>query len=128
MPPEIQPVPLPTDRARSARHYLESEGLVPRIPSIRSSDYSSSLSDPFGYYLRRRLGLIPALSYSEALSRGSYFHTLFALYDRDDRWQIFKRQCQSRLTEINNICKQLRVAESARADAVQNEQLDQAVA
>lgn len=101
---------------------------MPRIPSIRSSDYSSSLSDPFGYYLRRRLGLIPALSYSEALSRGSYFHTLFALYDRDDRWQIFKRQCSSRLEEINKICKDLRITETHRADAVQNEQIDQAMA
>jgi hypothetical protein len=128
MPPETTPLPLPTDRARSARQYLESEGLVPRIPSIRSSDYSSALSDPFGYYIRRRLGLIPALSYSEALSRGSYFHTLFALYDRDDRWQIFKRQCSARLAEINNICKELRIAESHRADAIQNEQIDQAYA
>lgn len=128
MPPETIPTPLPTDRAKSARQYLESEGLVPRVPSIRSSDYSSALSDPFGYYVRRRLGLIPALSYSEALSRGSYFHTLFALYDRDDRWQIFKRQCAARLTEINNICKDLRIAESHRADAVQNERIDQAMA
>lgn len=128
MPPEVSPVQMPTDRGRSARQYLESEGLVPRIPSIRSSDYSSALSDPFGYYLRRRLGLTPALSYSEALSRGSYFHTLFALYDRDDRWQIFKRQCASRLAEINNICKELRIGETARADAIQNEQIDQAYA
>lgn len=128
MPPETQPLPLPTDRAKSARQYLESEGLVSRIPSIRSSDYSSALSDPFGYYIRRRLGLIPALSYSEALSRGSYFHTLFALYDRDDRWQIFKRQCEARLAEINRICKDLRITESHRADAVQNERIDQAMA
>ena len=128
MPPETIPTPLPTDRAKSARQYLESEGLVPRVPSIRSSDYSSALSDPFGYYVRRRLGLIPALSYSEALSRGSYFHTLFALYDRDDCNQIFKRQCAARLTEINNICKDLRIAESHRADAVQNERIDQAYA
>ena len=128
MPPEIEPAPLPTDRGRTARVFLESEGLVSRIPSIRSSDYSSALSDPFGYYIRRRLGLTPALSYSEALSRGSYFHTLFALYDRDDRWQIFKRQCAARLTEINNICKDLRIAETARADAIQNEQIDQAFA
>jgi len=128
MPPEIQPLPLPTDRGRSARQYLESEGLVPRVPSIRSSDYSSALSDPFGYYLRRRLGLIPALSYSEALSRGSYFHILFALYDRDDRWQIFRRMCESRIAEINRICKELRIAESHRADAAQNERIDQASA
>lgn len=128
MPPETDPVPMPTDRGRSARHYLESEGLVARIPSIRSSDYGSALSDPFGYYLRRRLGLIPALSYSEALSRGSYFHLLFALYDRDDRWQIFRRLCKARLDEVNRISKDLRIVESARADAILNEQLDQAAA
>lgn len=119
---------MPTDRGRSARHYLESEGLVARVPSIRSSDYGSALSDPFGYYIRRRLGLVPALAYSEALSRGSYFHTLFALYDRDDRWQIFRRMCKARLDEINLICRDLRISETARAEAVQNEQVDQAMA
>lgn len=128
MPPETEPAPLPIDRGRSARQYLESEGLVARVPSIRSSDYSSSLSDPFGYYLRRRLGLVPPLWYSEALSRGSYFHTLFALFDRGDRWQIFKRQCEARLGEINQICKDLHIAETFRAEAVQNEQVDQAYA
>ena len=128
MPPTVTPAPMPTDRGRSARHYLESEGLIARVPSIRSSDYGSALSDPFGYYLRRRLGLVPALSYSEALSRGSYFHTLFALYDRDDRWQIYKRQCKARLDEINLICKDLRISETARAEAILNEQLDQASA
>jgi hypothetical protein len=128
MPPETTPTPLPTDHGRSARMYLETEGLIARVPSIRSSDYSSALSDPFGYYLRRRLGLTPALSYSEALSRGSYFHTLFALYDRDDRWQIFRRQCESRIAEINQICRDLRITETARADAVQNERIDQAYA
>ena len=128
MPPETKPIPLPTDHSRSARIYLESEGLVSRIPAIRSSDYSSALSDPFGYYIRRRLGLIPALSYSEALSRGSYFHTLFALYDRDDRWPIFKRQCSSRIDELNKICRDLRISDTARSDAVQNERIDQAFA
>jgi len=126
--PVVNPAPLPKDRGRSARHFLESEGLPASIPSIRSSDYGSALSDPFGYYLRRRLGIIPALSYSEALSRGSYFHVLFALFDRDDRPQIYKRMCAARLTEINNICKQLRISETARATAIQNEQLDQAMA
>jgi len=128
MPPEIEPTPLPTDRGRSARTFLETEGLISRIPSIRSSDYGSALNDPFGYYLRRRLGLIPALSYSEALSRGSYFHILFSLYDRGDNQQIFNRQCQARLSEINRIAKELRIVESARAEAIENERIDQAYA
>ncbi len=128
MPPTTDPQPLPTDRARSARTFLESEGLIARIPSIRASDYSSALTDPFGYYLRRRLGLTPPLMYSEALSRGSYFHTLFALYDRGDRAQIFKRQCQTRLDELNALCRDLRISENARVEAIQNEQIDQAFA
>ncbi len=122
------PTPMPVDHGRSARLYLETEGLVARIPSIRSSDYSSALSDPFGYYLRRRLGITPALMYSEALSRGSYFHTLFALYDRDDRWKMFRLQCASRLEEINALCKSLAFTDSTRVEAVQNEQIDQATA
>jgi hypothetical protein len=128
MPPETPPTLLPKDRGRSARNFLESEGLVPRTPTIRSSDYKTALSDPFGYYLRRRLGIIPALSYSEALSRGSYFHILFALYDKGDRQQIFKRMCQARLAEINKIAKELRISENARATAIENEVLDQAMA
>jgi hypothetical protein len=119
---------MPKDHGRSARKYLELEGMVAAVPSIRSSDYSSALSDPFGYYLRRRLGLVPALSYSQALSRGSYFHILFALYDRDDRWQIFKRMCEARISEINTLCKRLGISETARADAIQNERIDQAMA
>jgi hypothetical protein len=122
------PTPLPTDHGRSARLYLETEGIVSRIPSIRSSDYSSALSDPFGYYLRRRLGLVPALMHSEALSRGSYFHTLFALYDRDDRWKVFRGQCAARLDELNALCRSLAFTEATRVEAVQNEQLDQATA
>lgn len=53
---------------------------------------------------------------------------LFALYDKGDRWQIFKRMCQARLDEINSICKELRISENARAEAIQNERLDQAMA
>lgn len=128
MPPETAPVQMPKDRGRSARQFLETEGLVPRIPPVRSSDYNLALTDPFAYYLRRRLGLTQALSYSEALSRGSYFHTLFALYDRDDRTQIYRRMCKARLDEINTICRDLRLSEDTRTVSVQNEQVDQAFA
>ena len=128
MQPETQPAPLPTDRGKTARIFLETEGLAPRVPCIRSSDYNSSLSDPFGYYLRRRLGITPALSYSEALSRGSYFHVLFALFDRGDRAQIYKRMCETRLSEITSICKEMRISETFRAAAIENEVIDQAMA
>ena len=128
MLPETAPTPLPKDGGKSARKYLETEGLVARVPSIRSSDYSSGLTDPFGYYLRRRLGLTPGLYYSPALSRGSYFHTLFAMYDRDDRWQIYKRMCKTRFDEINAISKKMRIAETARTTVIQAESIDQAMA
>ena len=57
-----------------ARDWLESQGLVAKEPAIRSSDYETILSCPFQYYLSRRLGLVSALRWSAALSRGSWFH------------------------------------------------------
>jgi hypothetical protein len=43
-------------------------------PDIRSGDLGS-IDDPFGYFLRRRLGLTPFYRPSEALTRGSWLHT-----------------------------------------------------
>lgn len=68
----------PTLPARSRRvQFLEDHGLKARIPTIRSSDFQRAMSDPFGYYLTRRLGLADPLRFSEALSEGSWFHSMF---------------------------------------------------
>lgn len=74
MPPPIQSIPLPTTRGTDARDFLEYNGLTAIIPTIRSGHYETCLSDPFFYYLTSRLGLKPALSWSESLSRGGWLH------------------------------------------------------
>lgn len=45
-------------------------------PLLRSSDLKG-LADPFSWFLARRLGLSNDLAHSEALTRGSWFHTAF---------------------------------------------------
>lgn len=80
--PESIPTPItlpPNDRGEAAARWLASYGLVPHIPSIRSSDFSLVAQDPFLYYLTRRLGLAPLLGWSEALTRGSWTHVAFEL-------------------------------------------------
>lgn len=53
---------------------LAMASFVPSVPTIRASDYSTVLNDPFLYFLTRRLGMTPSLSYSECLSHGSWVH------------------------------------------------------
>jgi len=54
---------------------LTEAGFPPCSPAVRSSDLRIVLSNPFHYYLTRRLGLVPALSdYSEAMHRGTWMH------------------------------------------------------
>lgn len=81
MPPSIPPQPTHLGRGDAAREYLSSHGFVPTVPSIRSSDYTLLLEDPFKYYLTRILCLVPALSWSKALSRGSWFHKCLEIDD-----------------------------------------------
>src|SRR5262245_38856440 len=63
---------------------LLEAGFQIRTPPLRSSDFELVCSCPFSYYLRIRLGLSRSLSWSAALSRGSWFHKrLEKLYDSD---------------------------------------------
>lgn len=52
--------------------------MVAAVPAIRSSD--ANYTCPFHYYLRRRLGICPLYDYSEALSRGTWFHRFFEVW------------------------------------------------
>ena len=74
MPPEVSTVPPPTTMGEDLLQWLEYHGIVPRVPTIRSSDEGLLANDPYGYWLCRRLGLISPLRWSKALSRGSWFH------------------------------------------------------
>ncbi len=56
---------------------LTDIALVPVTPTIHSSDESTVLGDPFKFFLRRRLGLICLLEYSQALNRGQWLHLAY---------------------------------------------------
>lgn len=71
----------PLGRGALAASFLAESGLPSTVPSIRSSDYELCLTNPFIYYLTRRLGLARAFSASEALSRGTWFHKIWELDD-----------------------------------------------
>lgn len=78
MPPTVQAVAPPAPQELIGP-FLESRGIVPINPTIRSSDFGLVDACPFTYLLTRRLGLTSLLRYSEALSRGSWFHTALEL-------------------------------------------------
>lgn len=70
MPPVTQPI-----TSADPIQFLEKHGLVAHIPPARSSDDRLIRSNPFLYYLTRRLGLSDPFRWSKALSRGSWLHT-----------------------------------------------------
>lgn len=92
--------------SRSEKEYLEYHGYVGRRPAIRSSDYELSLSNPFQYYLSRRMGLIPCLQWSEALSHGSWFHTYLEFIDHDQAIidEAYLDSLRNRQDELSKIC------------------------
>lgn len=102
--------------------YLESKGIQPRIPpSIRSSDYDTGLTDPYLYYLTRRLGLMPSLRWSKALQQGTFFHHLFAMVDDPDIYHRYEKMVKARLKELTQICESTGIKGEQRAAILHEE-------
>ena len=126
MPPKTKPVPAPKTDGADAREWLEAHGLVARQPAIRSSDYESVLHCPFQYYLSRRLGLVQSLRWSEALSRGSWFHKRFEYYDlpADQAMKRMEEQYESREEELTKICHARGIKGESKAQVLTREYED----
>jgi hypothetical protein len=94
------PVPVVTNlgRGSAAYEYLLLQDINPVIPHIRSSDFGTVMSDPFKFYLRRRLGLVPALKRYEALDHGTWAHTHFE--HMQDGPLSYQHDLDKRLKEI----------------------------
>ena len=120
MPPQTEKVPPPSDydRGEKARLFLESRGLFGRKPTLRSSDYELCLSDPYLYYLTRRLGLVRRLSFSRAKVRGSWFHTA---WEYDGLSGEFERALTERLEEVRLACASCGVVGDRARDIIEDE-------
>lgn len=114
-------------RGAAARLYLEENGLPSTVPNIRSSDYELSLSNPFVYYLTRRLGLCSSFTPSTALARGSWFH---AIFEHDDLTQPepsisgYEALVGKRRQETGDICNELGIVGDTRSRILSDIQRD----
>lgn len=129
MPPTPPTPPLPTNgRGEDALHLLESNGILPVVPPIRSSDYDLCLSNPSLYYLSRRMGIRPALSWSKALSRGSWFHYAFEMDDWENPdcnpTMNIQVLLASRLDELRELCAGLGIVNDGLKAVLQREERD----
>ncbi len=126
MPPNVQEIKPPEGWGEDAARWLEAHGMVAEVPTIRSSDYESCLANPFGYYLTRRLGLSDALRWSEALSRGSWFHKRFEYWDIPDEQAkpILDSAISSRQEELSGMCGELGIQSDERKNILDREEQD----
>lgn len=121
MPPEVMKIPLPSsdhDRGPAAQAFLRAHGVVPRVPTLRSSDYGLCLGNPYLYYLIRRLGLVRRLSWSKATSRGSWFH---AAWEFEDLPGAFEQSLTDRMEELKAACQSMGVVGDKARDIIENE-------
>lgn len=122
-------VPFPRGRSAQVLPFLAHHGIVPVVPSIRSSDYELALADPFVYYLVRRLGLSSLLWYSEALSHGSWYHVAaehddFVLSDQELLAWVreenlppgFRATYELRRAELGRACDELGISGDTRRE------------
>lgn len=117
MPPKIDQPPVPVGRGPDAAKWLEYYNIVPRIPSIRSSDIGY-LSCPFQYYLSRRLGLVPAHYYNEALSLGTWFHNWFEVWDQPEALALYERKVAEARTDLEAVGTVLRWTSRQKAEVL----------
>lgn len=99
------------------------------VPPSRASDYSLCLSNPFQYYLTRRLGLVPMLSWSEALSAGTWMHEraryFFQSFPNGDLPAELNTELQNqlddRLTELRAACNTLSISPARENEILEDE-------
>jgi len=115
MPPIIPDSPPPTGRGEDARRWLRSQGILDYILPIRSRDWDL-IKDPFQFYLSRRLCLAPALSYSEALSAGGWFHKRLELLRTDPSLipAMMESFLSDRISEIREVAKNFAISGDTR--------------
>lgn len=118
--------PPPSSRDASVVPFLESIGLIAAIPPVRSSYYSSALSNPFFFYLTARLGLTSAFRDSDALSRGSWFHTAAETSDHDPLTHpiVYFDKLRDRQLSLKKLCSSMALSVERTSRILGREELD----
>lgn len=120
------------DHGNPSREYLEANGLVAVSPPLRSSSISRAIGDPFLYYLVDRLGIVPILSLSRALSTGSWFHARAEMMPFDtpgsplppEDMARLRTRLADRLAELRQLCTHMGVSADRTAQILADEQSD----
>ena len=126
---EVSAIAPPKTRGADARAYLESHGLVARIPTIRASD-EGIIECPFLYYLQRRLGLGSALRWGEALNRGSWAHRRLEAIRMESKQAAshMSSALTKRLDELRGVCKTLDLSSESTLKVLDREEEDAKIA
>lgn len=115
----------PNDMAADTLRWMEMHGIVPRVPTLRATDFDLINSCRFSYWLQRRMGLTPAFRYSEALTRGSWFHVAArAVLDPSRAKSAVEIALREREAELRAICATLRVGEGKQQAVIEQERED----
>ena len=122
MPPEFRSSP------QGARELLALHGIVEKRPPVRSSDFRM-LGSPFHYYLTRKLGLVPALRYSTALSHGSWFHSALELLlnpmsTETGAYGMYQSRVEKRFEELRGVCTTLAIGDQRMREIISVEDRD----
>lgn len=138
MPPTPPPPPpMPRgDHGTPAREYLEGNGLVAVTPPIRASSVTRAIGDPFLYYLVDRLGIVPILSLSRALSTGSWFHARAEMMPFDtpgaplppEDMARLRSRLDDRLVELRQLAAHMGLSADRTASILADEESDFALA
>jgi hypothetical protein len=125
-PPVPTTHPWPENLGREAYEYLQAYGINSIIPPLRSSDYSTCLSDPFAYYMARRLGVVPGFKWSKALNRGTWMHLRFQHYHRSliDARERMELALSNRFDELRDLCNEIGVVDTGLSKVLEREERD----
>lgn len=126
MPPETPTLLPPKTFGKDAYDYLRAHQYLAISPPCRSSDYRLCLSDPFTYYMARRLGVVPALSHSTALNRGTWMHLRFQHFHLPAARvkTLMTHHLDERIAELTETCKELGIQGESRSAVLQKEEKD----
>lgn len=124
--PQLKRIPPPTGRGEDAFEYLKSAGLMPISPTIRASQEERCRACPFLYYLVDRLSLVPAIRWSKALSRGSWFHKRLEFFHSPPQAvEVGMNQAWAeRLAELKDLCKAQAVSPDMTQATIDREEKD----